>query len=94
MNERVVLFAGELLTALAQRADLTKVMVDVNQAEGVVTAFASKDPCGRSAMYTVDFSDLFLLSDANPLITRMISRVESQLAGKILVDDWPCVDQS
>lgn len=86
MNERVVLFAGELLTALAQRDDLTKVMVAVNQEEGIVTAFASRNPCGRSAMDTVDFSDLFPLSDANPLITRMIHRVELQLAGK-MVDD-------
>lgn len=87
MNERVVGFAGELLTALAQRDGLTKVMVAVNQEEGVVTAFASRESCGRSAMYTVDFSDVFTLIDANPLIMRMISRVELQLAGKPNADD-------
>lgn len=87
MNERVVIFAGELLTALAQREDLSKVMVAVNQEEGIVTAFASRETCGRSAMYTVEFSDVFPLSDANPLIRRMINHVELQLAGKHSIDD-------
>ena len=87
MNERVVRFASELLTALAQRDDLRKVMVAVNQEEGVVTAFANQEPCGRSAMYTIDFRDVWTLVDAQPLIMRMINGVELQLAGKPIGDD-------
>lgn len=87
MNERVILFASEVLTTLAQHDALTKVMVAVNQEEGVVTAFASKETCGRSAMYTVEFSDVFPLNDATPLIMRMMRRVELQLAGKTVMDD-------
>lgn len=87
MNERVVRFASELLTALAQRDDLTKVIVAVNQAEGVVTAIANQEPCGRSAMYTLNFRDVSTLADTHPLRMRMIHRVELQLAGKIIVED-------
>lgn len=87
MNERVVRFASELLTALAARDDLSKVMVAVNQEEGVVTAFANQESCGRLAMYTIDFRDVCTLVDAHPTIVRMMNQVELQLAGKPIVDD-------
>ena len=90
MNERVVRFASELLTALAQRDNLSKVMVAVNQAEEVVTVFAHQEPCGRSAMYTIDFHDVCTLVDAQPFVMHMIHQVELQLAGQPSMDDCLC----
>ena len=81
MDERVVIFAGELLTALAQRDDLTQVMVAVNQAEGVVTAFASRNPCGRAVMDTVDFS--FITSN-NAATSNLILTTDSDRTMLIL----------
>ncbi len=73
--------------ALAQRDELTKVTLSISREEQVMTIFASIEPCGGTARYTIGFSDVLAFDNPNQLMNSLINCVALQLAGKIVPDD-------